>query len=74
MLQYCFCFMFWFFSCKACGILAPQPGIKPVPPPLDCKVHWTAREVPTLFISDRTLYTPFSSNHLFKEASSDCPS
>ena len=30
--------------------------------------HWTAREVPTLFISDSTLYTPFSSNHLFKEA------
>ena len=32
LLQYCFCFMFWFFGPKACGILAPQPGIKPSPP------------------------------------------
>ena len=67
--------MFWFFSCKACGILAPQPGIKLAP------LHWKAKsepldyqEVPTLFISDSALYTPFSSNHLFKEDSSDCPS
>ena len=29
-LQYCFCFMFWFLGQKA-GILAPWPGIKPVP-------------------------------------------
>ena len=31
LLQYCFCFMFWFFGCKACGVLALQPGIKPTP-------------------------------------------
>ena len=40
MLPYCFCFMFWFFSWKACGLLAPQPGIKLAPPPLEGKV-WT---------------------------------
>ena len=28
LLQYCFCFMFWFLSLEACGILPPQPGIK----------------------------------------------
>ena len=29
---FCFCFMFWFFGHKACGILAPWPGIEPAPP------------------------------------------
>ena len=48
LLQYCFCFMFWFSGCEACGILIPSPGIKPAFP---CKGrwslnHWTAREVP----------------------------
>ena len=39
--------MFWFFGHKACGILAPQPGIEPVLPAFEGKVfnHWTAREV-----------------------------
>ena len=41
MLQCCFCFMFWFFGHKACGILAPQPGIKPTPPTLEGKVLTT---------------------------------
>ena len=27
--------MFWFFGPKACGILAPPPGIKPIPPALE---------------------------------------
>ena len=27
--------MFWFFGHKACGILAPQPGIEPAPPTLE---------------------------------------
>ena len=31
LLQYCFCFMFWFFGCKLHGILAPKPRIEPVP-------------------------------------------
>ena len=39
-LQYCFCFMFWFFGCEA---LAPQPGIKPVPPALEGKVITTGQ-------------------------------
>ena len=36
-LQYCFCFMFWIFGHKACGILTPQPGIEPTPPALEGK-------------------------------------
>ena len=37
-----------FFGLKACGILAPWPGIEPAPPELEGEVfnHWTAREVP----------------------------
>lgn len=30
LLQYCFCFMSWFFGHEACGILAPQPGAEPI--------------------------------------------
>ena len=32
----------------ACGILVPQPGIKPTPPAVEAQSrnHWTAREVP----------------------------
>ena len=37
LLQYCFCFLFWFLGPKACGIIAPQPGIKPDPPALPGK-------------------------------------
>ena len=33
--------MFWFFDPKTCGILAPQPGIKPTPPALQGKVLTT---------------------------------
>jgi len=28
-------FLFWFGGCKACGIFAPWPGIKPTPPALE---------------------------------------
>ena len=38
LLQYCFCFMFWFFDLEACGILAPQPGIEPAIPALESEV------------------------------------
>ena len=40
--------LFWLFDYKACGILAPQPGIKPLPPALEARSlnHWTTREVP----------------------------
>ena len=32
----------------ACWVLAPRPGIKPMPPALGAQSlnHWTAREVP----------------------------
>ena len=30
--------MFWFFGCKACGILVPQPGIEPTPSALKGEV------------------------------------
>ena len=38
LLQHRFCFMFWFFSHKACGISAPQPEIKLRPPALEGEV------------------------------------
>ena len=41
LLQYCFCFMFWFFGRQACNILTPWPGIKPTPPALEDKVLTT---------------------------------
>ena len=41
LLQYCFCFMFWFFGPEAYGILAPQPGIEPAPPALEGEVLTT---------------------------------
>ena len=30
--------MFCFFGCEACGILAPQPGVEPVPPALEGEI------------------------------------
>ena len=33
--------MFWFFGPKACGILAPRPGIGPAPPALEGEVLTT---------------------------------
>ena len=38
LLQYCFCFTFWFFGHQACGILASQPGVEPVSPALEGKL------------------------------------
>ena len=51
LLQYCFCFMFWFFGREACGILTSRPGIEPAPPALEGRVLTTApaREVPWMF-------------------------
>ena len=43
LLQHCFCFMFWLFGQKACGMLGPQPGIKPVPPALEGEVLTTGQ-------------------------------
>ena len=31
-------FLFWFFGCKACGILAPWPGVEPTHPTLEGEV------------------------------------
>ena len=39
--------MFWFFGSEACGILAPQPGIKPAPPSLEGEVFFLEDEVLT---------------------------
>ena len=33
--------MFWFFVLKACGILAPPPGIEPSPPALEGEVFFS---------------------------------
>ena len=33
--------MFWLFDHKACGILAPWPGIEPTPPALEDEVLTT---------------------------------
>ena len=41
LLQYCFCFMFWFFGHEACGILSSRPGIKPATPALESKISTT---------------------------------
>ena len=41
LLQHCFCFMFWLFGQKACGMLGPQPGIKPAPLALEGEVLTT---------------------------------
>ena len=40
-LQYCFGFMFWFFSHEACRILAPCPGIELPSPALGGEVLTT---------------------------------
>ena len=37
-LQYCFCLMFWAFAPEACRVLAPKPGIKPIPPALEDRI------------------------------------
>ena len=55
-LQYCFCFMFWFFGQEACGILVPQPGIEHSPPVLEGEVLIrTTREVAVSVLSYPTV-------------------
>ena len=55
MLQYCFCFVYWFFGCEACGILVPWPGIKPTPPTLEGKVLTTQPPGKSLHVSFWTM-------------------
>ena len=33
--------MIWFFGLRACGISAPQPGVRPAPPAQEGKVLTT---------------------------------
>ena len=49
--------MFWLFGCKACGILSPQPGIKPSPPALEGGVLTTGLPV-LLLVSHLNLFSP----------------
>ena len=41
LLQYRFCFIFWFFGCKVYERLAPRTGIKPAPLELEGEVLTT---------------------------------
>ena len=43
-------FTLWRFGCEAHGILAPQQGIEPASPALECKNlnHWPTRAVPKM--------------------------
>ena len=40
-LQFCFCFMLWFFDCESCGIFAFPPGLELSSPALEAKVLTT---------------------------------
>ena len=51
-LQYCFCFLFWFFGHKACGILASWLGIEHTP-------HALEGQVLTTELPGKSLYTLF---------------
>ena len=67
LLQYCFCFMFWFFGHKACGILIPWPGIRPTNPAMEMQSlsPWTTREVPRVVIALSFFSLPFSYIHIY---------
>ena len=43
--------MFWVFGQKACGILVPWPGVKPVPSTLESKVLNTGPPGKFIFIN-----------------------
>ena len=45
LLQYCFCFMLWFFGREASEILVPWSSIKSVSPALEGEVLTTAPQV-----------------------------
>ena len=53
LLQYCFCFIFWFLGQKACGILASWPGIETPCIGRQSLNHRTAREFPFYGLSIR---------------------
>ena len=47
----CFGFFLFLFGHKACGILVPQPGIKPATPALEGKVLTTGPPGKSLFLA-----------------------
>ena len=49
LLQYCFCFMFWFLGHEVCGNLTPWPGIKPTPLALEGEALTTGLPVKSLY-------------------------
>ena len=51
LLQYCSCFVFWFFGHKAYGILAPQPGIEPAPPTLEGEFSTTGPQGTSQYVT-----------------------
>ena len=58
------CFYFYYFFIfwphrAACGILVPQPGVRPGPPALEVWSlnHWTTREVPDLIVFNSLICT-----------------
>ena len=55
--MYVFTYLFYGHTCVACGILFPQPGIKPMLCTLGVYNlnHWTAREIPGFF-KNQTLW------------------
>ena len=57
--QFCFCFMFWVFDWKTCGVLAPRPGIEPAPSPMEGEVLTTAPPAKSLHVRNPVLYCPF---------------
>ena len=53
-------YIYFIYSFLACGILVPQPGIKPVPLHWKCSFnHWTTREVPESILKKKTFYWPW---------------
>ena len=58
---------FVFFGCGACGILVPQPGIKPGPSAVKAQSpnHWTTREFPK--IVNCNPLSPRNDLHLLKD-------
>ena len=42
--------MFWFFGLESCGILAPQPGIKPTPTAFEGSLNYrTTKKSPKVY-------------------------
>ena len=47
-----FLFYVLVFGCQAWGILPPQPGIEPAPPPLEGSLnYWITRKIPKLYLT-----------------------